>query len=59
MFGQIAGRPADAVLAMQLSGQGLAGERAVEALLEEPGRMLPVPIEANGEVTVTEPRPNP
>src|SRR5580704_16485860 len=54
MFGQITGRPADTVLAMQFSGQGLAGERAVKALLEEPGRILSVSIEPNTEVTVTE-----
>ena len=54
MFGQIAGRPADTVFAVQFSGQGLAGQRAVKTLLEDPGGMLSISIESNMEITVTE-----
>ena len=47
-------RPADAVLGVQLGGQGSAGELAVMALLGAPGRILAVSVEADGEVTMAE-----
>ena len=45
MLGQLAGRPAHAVLAVQLGGEGTTGQWAVEPLLEAPCRVLAVAIE--------------
>jgi hypothetical protein len=54
VFWQITGGPAKTVLAVQFGSQSLASQGAVEALLEQPGFILAVSIEANIKASVTQ-----
>ena len=53
-LGHLARRPAHAVLAVQLRGECPASERAVELLLGEPDRELPISIEAQPQPGVAQ-----
>jgi hypothetical protein len=49
-----AGRPPDTVLCVELGGQRPPAEFAVELLLDQPGRELPVPVEAEARVHMSD-----
>ena len=46
MVGERSGRPADAVLGVELAGQSPPGESVVELLLDQPSREFPISVEA-------------